>query len=306
MPDSDFPRIAELMSENQPEPITVETLNEWEQQTTDGMIRQRVVSVDENNRVVGYGVVVRQVWNLAGHFFTWIAVDKNKRHQGIGSGLYQTCIDFAVQQGATRLNSEVRDSDAEGQSFAEKRGFYQRRHLFESTLQLADFDESAFGEVIGEVQKSGIRLFSLADNDTVEMRRKIYDINRLTAFNIPGYEAGFPEFEDFLQMLEKARWFRPAGQFMAADGENVIGLSAVGYMEDTNSMYNMMTGVHPDYSGRKIAQALKLMTIQYAKRCGAVYIRTHNDSENAPMLAINRKFGYQPEPGIYFLAKGIA
>jgi hypothetical protein len=25
---------------------------------------------------------------------------------------------------------------------------------------------------------------------------------------------------------------------------------------------------------------------------------TDNDSQNAPMLAINRKLGYQPEPGI--------
>jgi hypothetical protein len=26
-------------------------------------------------------------------------------------------------------------------------------------------------------------------------------------------------------------------------------------------------------------------------------MRTNNDSENAPMLAVNRKLGYRPEPG---------
>lgn len=31
----------------------------------------------------------------------------------------------------------------------------------------------------------------------------------------------------------------------------------------------------------------------------AVYIRTHNDGENAPILAINRNLGYQPQPGLY-------
>ena len=31
----------------------------------------------------------------------------------------------------------------------------------------------------------------------------------------------------------------------------------------------------------------------------AVYIRTHNDGENAPILAINRNLGYQPRPGLY-------
>lgn len=31
---------------------------------------------------------------------------------------------------------------------------------------------------------------------------------------------------------------------------------------------------------------------------GAASIRTRYDSENAPMLAINRKLGYQQEPGL--------
>jgi hypothetical protein len=35
-------------------------------------------------------------------------------------------------------------------------------------------------------------------------------------------------------------------------------------------------------------------------------IRTNNDSRNAPMLAINRKMGYQPEPGWHLLLKDIA
>ena len=30
-------------------------------------------------------------------------------------------------------------------------------------------------------------------------------------------------------------------------------------------------------------------------------IRTNNDSENAPILTVNRKLGYVPEPGFYTL-----
>ena len=50
-----------------------------------------------------------------------------------------------------------------------------------------------------------------------------------------------------------------------------------------------------------LAQALKLQTILLAKKEGMRFIRTHNDSNNAPMLAINRKLGYKPEPGFYKL-----
>ncbi len=67
-----------------------------------------------------------------------------------------------------------------------------------------------------------------------------------------------------------------------------------------------MTGVVASYRGRKIALALKLLAIRYAWSHGAKTIRTHNDSLNAPMLAINRKLGYQPQSGKYRLRKEIA
>jgi hypothetical protein len=48
-----------------------------------------------------------------------------------------------------------------------------------------------------------------------------------------------------------------------------------------------------------VALGLKLLAIRAARRHGARYLRTNNDSENAPMLAVNRKLGYQPAPGYY-------
>lgn len=56
-----------------------------------------------------------------------------------------------------------------------------------------------------------------------------------------------------------------------------------------------------DYRGRGLAQALKLQTVLLARRAGMRTIRTNNDSLNAPMLAVNRKLGYRPEPGYYEL-----
>jgi predicted GNAT superfamily acetyltransferase len=104
-----------------------------------------------------------------------------------------------------------------------------------------------------------------------------------------------------MRIFDTSSWFRPAGQILAADGDQFVGLSAVGYFEQSNSCYNLMTGVLASHRGRKIAQALKLRSIQFAKAIGAAYIRTNNDSENAAMLAINRKLGYVPKPGIYRL-----
>lgn len=49
--------------------------------------------------------------------------------------------------------------------------------------------------------------------------------------------------------------------------------------------------------------ALKLLAIRYAQEKGASCIVTDNDSQNAPMLAINRKLGYVPRPGIFRLIR---
>jgi predicted GNAT superfamily acetyltransferase len=101
-------------------------------------------------------------------------------------------------------------------------------------------------------------------------------------------------------------WFRPDGQILAADGDKYVGLSAVGYFKDSNSAYNLMTGVMPEYRGRKIALALKLLSIRAAKSWGVDTIRTNNDSQNAPMLAINHKLGYVPQPGIFRMTRTLS
>lgn len=70
-------------------------------------------------------------------------------------------------------------------------------------------------------------------------------------------------------------------------------------------MYTTYTGVDRACRGRKLALALKLLAVEAARRHGAPYMRTHNDSANAPMLAVNRNMGYSPAPGYYRLLKSV-
>jgi len=110
------------------------------------------------------------------------------------------------------------------------------------------------------------------------------------------------DFEAFQKSASEAS-FRPDGHLLAADGDTYIGLSTVSYNKDTNSAGNKMTGVLPAYRGRKIALALKLLSIRAAQKWGVDSIRTNNDSQNTPMLAINRKLGYVAQPGGYRMVK---
>ena len=302
--ETDLPRVAEIINQIDLEPVTVDQLREWWSRETEGEICRRAVLIGPAGAIVAYGMTRRQPWDKPGRFWLALKVDPAWRRQGFGGQLYDYLTGFAIDHGAASFETEVRDNLPEGVRFAEQRGFYIRRHNFESVLRLDEFDEAPFAGVIEAVEAGGVRFSSLAEmGDTEPHRRRLYDLNRRLAYDIPGYDNRFAPFEEFTRFVFQASWYRPEGQIVALDGDRMVGLAAAGYFTETNSMYNMMTGVEAAYRGRHIALALKLLTIRLARQYGADYIRTNNDSDNAPMLAINRKLGYQPVPGLYWMTK---
>lgn len=302
VPDKDYPQLAALLSQIWSDPVNPDGLREWDT-TEDGRImNRRMVLVDGNENVVGYSSVFRGNWMENGRYDIWVCVESSYRLQGLGAKLYDEALHFAKVQGAAVLDTDYREGWEDSQRFAEKRGFVLDRYMFESTIDLQTFDIAHFSELTDSLQDSGVRISTLAaEGDTEANRRKLHAVNKATALDDPASHGTFPDFDDFNKMWNTASWFVPEGQFVAVAGEDYVGLSAVGYFKESNSMYNLMTGVAQAYRGRQVAQVLKLNAIQFAKEFGADYIRTHNDSKNAAMLAINRKLGYQPQPGEYRL-----
>ncbi len=301
---SDCSRIAAVVNAFELEPITVATVKQWFEHKPPGRIAHRMVATNVSNEVIGYSVAVHETWWHDHHFYVWVGVDPQWRGQGLGLALYKDVQAFLQLRGAVQSKSEVRDDDPSSLHFAERNGFRLNRHQFTSRLDLKTFDETPYRNLIANLEDAGIRFFTLADlNDSQEARRKLFEINFATTLDIPGNEGTYMSFEEFEQRVCSANYYRPAGQLIAADGETWVGMAAVMLLPETQGAYNLMTGVIPSYRGRKIALALKLLAIRYASAQGAFYLSTNNDSLNAPMLAINKKLGYQPLPGKYVLQK---
>lgn len=316
VPD-DYEGIARVISCSSPDPVTVEMLMEedrkipetghlWEQEgKLGGHDRQRWVAVDEQEgSIAAYAYLFRTPWMEPGEIWFSVIVLPPYRKQGIGRTLYGCVESWAVEKGAERLLVFVREQDAASLAFAGTRSFDEERRSFESKLELAGFDRPELYEAVEKLRTEGIRFLTLADEPGEESERKLYELCRDTHPDIPGYTGGFPDPERWREWTLELTGSSPETTLIAADGDRFVALVHLLWNEESHSMYHEYTCTDRSYRGRGIALALKLLGIEAARKRGARYLRTHNDSCNAPMLRINRDLlGFEAEPGLCRMLK---
>jgi len=309
--ETDLPDIVRITNPYEDQPRTVDEMREWFQYSPPGRLHRRLVSVNENDTVTksdavtGYGGYVHEAHSPEGHFIAWVIVDPDCRRQGIGSALWDRLWEDLKANGATHLVSDVLDNDTPSLVFAQHRGFTIDQHFFKYELDVTTFDEAPYLPDIVALEASGIRFCALADfPDTPEMRRKLYDLN--TSDMLENSNTSTPwTYSIFEKSVLQAPWFRRDGQLLAVDGDQWIGMAAVGLFPEAHSAYNEYTGVLRPYRRRKIATSLKVLAALYARKNGAQKILTDSNLRNAPILAINRKMGYRPQPGKYTLVRDL-
>lgn len=301
-PETDAVRIAELMSEYEGEPTTaeniVDTFSRFEGKGHFG----RFVALDPSGRVIAYAKSTRMYSDKPGRFILTTIVDAAERRKGLGSKLMDLCESYAIEHDGSELIIDVREDDAASIEFSKNRGYIQTHHFFESTLDVEAFDsikhveDRHFDEV--EFTSAG------ADGNDEASLRRLFEIIKIADNDAPGDFETTMAFDEFVSVYVEARWFDPFGHIVAKHSGEYVGLSAVGEMSP-GRFYTLNTGVRSDFRGRGLATSLKAKAIEYAKSRGAKVIRTHNHSDNAPMLAVNRKLGFVSELGWYYMTKRI-
>jgi len=147
------------------------------------------------------------------------------------------------------------------------------------------------------MKAAGIDLVTLTDWDDPEKFRKVHALNELTLPDAPHTFPILPQtFYNFMERLNGPD--RPHDRFwVATEGERAVALSYLSYPPVRGSVWTGFTCCHPDHRGRGVARAVKLQSLAQAVELGIPSVFTDNDSQNAPMLHINEKLGYQPRPG---------
>ncbi|HYF80842.1 MAG TPA: GNAT family N-acetyltransferase, partial [Symbiobacteriaceae bacterium] len=192
-------------------------------------------------------------------------------------------------------------------AWAQRRGFKLTRQRTESVLDLKSFDMAPFAPAIDRVRANGLTL-TLMDGATLpeELLRQVYELDCTTSPDVPVWQA-----DDTVQSWEQYRkdWVEYPDPFVVAlalDGDRLVGMSTLYFATiPGNSASIGYTAVLREYRGRGIAMAAKLLTMQEAMRQGVPSIRTNNDPDNPPMLAVNVKLGFKFIPGPRLMEKQI-
>lgn len=304
---ADFGRIVEILNSQITEPTTLENYLRQENARSKDDPYRRVVAELESGEIVAFGVTLHESTNHPGEWFCRVRVEAPYQKQGIGTALYQHLESFALEGGATSIESSVREQDTEPYAWVQRRGFETEYHLFESTLNLQEWDPTPFRDAVEKVKADGIRFATLAQEseglEREEMFRRFHAWVIPIVHDIPGNESRprMPFDEWYRYVSEDPEW-KPEHVLLAIDGDK---WAAVAHLKKipSGALYNEFTGVARDFRGRGLTLGLKVEALHFAKSLNAPYIRTNNLSVNPRILAVNKRLGYAPSPGHFLIKK---
>lgn len=130
--------------------------------------------------------------------------------------------------------------------------------------------------------------------------RRIYEIDRLTTADEPGLRLEFTPYEEWLS----GTWHHPLADLELSAVVLVSGAPAgiVCFTSDGQTrLESSMTGTLRRYRGFGLARHAKHSALLRAAELGFTHACTSNHADNAPMLSVNRRLGYEAvgSEGVY-------
>jgi RimJ/RimL family protein N-acetyltransferase len=299
--EADIPAWVEIINLEYPdEPTTLAQEQHWERSYPKDNPRLRLAVEDEQGRLIGMGASERPFWAVApGVYTAYGLVHPQWRRRGIGQALLARFLTYATDQGAEKLWTDCRESQAYSIRFLRAAGFTQYGIRFEQAVDLEQFNLERFPGAFERIAAGGYRLITLAAlrEHRADADRMLYEVFRESVLDVPlpGGARISMDYEQWHKGLDSPA-VDPAYVFIALHGDQAVGETALELLKDGPAITDS-TGVLRAHRGRGLALALKLRSLQALKELGYKEARTHNDTENPAILHLNEKIGYRRLPG---------
>lgn len=260
---------------------------------------------ETGKEMVGFAGVVQ--WVGSHHpdrYNTTLAVPPQHARQGIGTALADTVKAHLQQRGAREVLAGAKENEPHAVTFLERRGFTELEREFTNILKL-QYKLPAPAPL-----PAGYRCISLADlmaeigeQPALEAFRQCFNESRADEpRQIPARPYSSQDMQTYLQHPS----YFPAGiQLAVTDHNEVAALTELWLdLADPHALGTGLTGTARAHRRKGLALALKIISLHIAQARGAQKIETHNASTNVPMLAINQKLGFRPEPAFIHMKWG--
>lgn len=300
--DADYPALVALSNAVYADyPWSEEEFRHWDSRYVGGPARmRRLVAEDAHRRIVGWAQYHHEPHEYHPQKLSIdLGVHPREQGHGIGARLYEALLQELAALDPLVLWARARETSVRGVRFLERRGFVERRRTWESRLEVARFDPRPFRQK-AERAVRGLVLTTVAEERErdPDWLAKLYDLDLEVEADVPrvGKYTPRPFEEQVRHLLENPSWI-PEAHFLVVDGDLYVAQSNLFRSQRLSDvLYQGITGTRRAYRGRGLALALKLRTVEYARRGGYREIRTWNDSLNAPMLHINAALGFIRQP----------
>jgi mycothiol synthase len=301
--DRDYERLPEINAAVEPHSSSTPESLRYRDATLEPRVRQvRFVAEVQPEGVVGHGQVGHIWWAFhPRRYLLRVQVHPAWQHRGIGAALFDRLLAELTSWGAALVRAEAPAQRPEAITFLERRGFQEWRRRWASVLEVANANLDPLVNADQRLLGQGIAITTYAEERArrgARLARDRYLADTLFGSDEPAAAgddgAASMSFERFAATELDSPDALPSAHFLALDHGLIVGVSRLRRdSRHADVLHQDLTGTHPEYRGRGIAQALKLRTIEFAREHGYREIRTSNDSTNAPMLHINDAIGFQ-------------
>lgn len=220
----------------------------------------------------------------------WVGVVPEARRRGIGTRLADLVERSLAESGHPEA---VAWSDGEeGEEFALARGYRTVRSKPVSVLRIDITGVEGREAAAPTTTPPDVRLVPLVELD--DRLRELHALTIAAYADVPdGARDASQSFEEWLRDDLGIPELDYLGSVVAVVDDRLAALSFV-TTDGAGRAENEFTGTHPDFRRRGLARLVKQATIDWCRANGISELWTGNDSENAPMLALNRSLGYEP------------
>lgn len=300
--ESDYEAMSRVQGRRYPDhPVSSKEFRQWNRILDGTHIFHHWLAVEKstNGELVGWGAVYNHPWTYDRDKYSMeVVIDPAFQGRGLGRCVYWELERVARGRKAVALWATVRANDERSVRFFSRCGFGERRRGWTSRLSLSSVPRSSPGSS-GPWEGTGVIFTTIAEegSERRDVQERLFRLQAQAGRDVPSLGRPTPpSFDQFLEATFRSPGFIPEGVFVARVGDRYVSMTTLSKLpQELDTLHVDFTGTLREFRGKGLAGEVKRRSVDFAKTRGYQYLRTENDSQNAPIWAINERLGFRTE-----------